>query len=494
MKNKSQTLRQYCVILKRAPRCFYGVKIQSQASHSTSQENPKHQIPIFNWELGIGNWNLLGMWLLGFGIFITPFQLHAQELSYQFQEQIFRVMPLKEWRDTEGVLMYKGHEVRFTDVIPSGVTKKEKMYWNTDKIEKSLQSEIADVLNRKTGGVVITRDTEGNIVFDGLALPGREVNIPLASLLTVQALEEGISIIQLPVTETAPEVIVDDPALKRMGIKELVIVGESDYTGSPLNRKHNIAIGLSKFNGALIGKGEEFSFNKLLGPVNGTTGYLEELTILGEKTLPAYGGGLCQVSTTAYRGVWKAGFPISARKNHSYAVRYYSPPGTDATIYPPWTDMRFVNDSDGSLLIQTHYEDNKAYFLYYGTKPTNRSVELVGPFNWDYKNPPEDRFGYTSDIPVGTRRIVSKQVPGMKNVWYRYITDSQGETLQEEFYSVYEARPYYEEIGIASTEPHNILPMENHSPQNILLIEEQKPRITPIAIPRRGERVRERRS
>jgi vancomycin resistance protein YoaR len=425
---------------------------------------------------------------------IIPIQGEAKDLTYQYQDQIFTIPPQAHWIEYEDALMYRGKEIVLPEevALPKGVIIEKHKKWNRVKIMKTIEQRIVDVLNRETGSVTISRDEEGDVVFDGVGLPGRILDVELTADLTLKALEENIYTIQLPVTEIEPEVIVDDQWLRSKGIEELVSIGESDYSRSTLNRRHNIALGLSRFDGYLIEQGAETSFNEILGPVNGATGFLEELTILGDKTLPAYGGGLCQVSTTAYRGVWKAGFPITSRRNHSYAVRYYAPAGTDATIFPPWTDMRFVNNTDASILIQTYYADNQAYFLYYGTKPSDRTIELVGPFTWDVKAPPEDKVGYTTEIPIGETRVVGNRVPGMKTTWYRYVTDGDAETDKQEFYSEYSARPYYEEIGVAmldDPDSSNIFFPKTENPE-VIVIDEN----TTITIPRRGTKIRVRRA
>ena len=153
------------------------------------------------------------------------------------------------------------------------------------------------------------------------------------------------------------------------------------------------------------------------------------------------------MSTTSYRGVWEYGFPITARRNHSFAVLYYSPHGTDATIYPPYTDMRFLNDSPGSLLIHTHVEGDKAYFIYYGTRD-DRSSEIIGPYSWDFRAPPPDRTEYTREIPPGTTRKASERVPGLKAMWYRVVQRSGSGEVVEPVLSAYEARPLYIQIGV----------------------------------------------
>lgn len=266
--------------------------------------------------------------------------------------------------------------------------------------------------------------------------------------LTIAALDGNVRDIQIPVRETEPAITVNDEELREMGIKELVTIGESDFTGSTQNRIHNVTTGLNKFNGHLIAQGETFSFVKVLGPVDASTGYRKELTIVGDKTIPEYGGGLCQVSSTAYRGVWEYGFPITQRKNHSYAVGYYAPQGTDATVYPPNIDIKFLNDSPGALLIQTVIDvpEKNAYFLYYGTKD-DRFAEVMGPFTWGHKAAPPPRTEETTEIPAGTRRKVGEAVPGLRAAWFRTVHKA-GESTTQGTYSIYEARPLYWQIGV----------------------------------------------
>jgi vancomycin resistance protein YoaR len=182
--------------------------------------------------------------------------------------------------------------------------------------------------------------------------------------------------IELATKIIKPEVSSSD--VEQYGIKELLATGTSNFRGSPKNRIHNINVGASKFNGVLIKPGEEFSFIKTLGPVDASTGYLPELVIKVDKTIPEYGGGMCQVSTTCFRAALNAGLKITARTNHAYPVQYYAPQGTDATVYIPNPDLRFMNDTPGYILMQTHIEGTQLSFDFYGTKD-GRETKLVGP-------------------------------------------------------------------------------------------------------------------
>jgi vancomycin resistance protein YoaR len=181
----------------------------------------------------------------------------------------------------------------------------------------------------------------------------------------------------LATTRTKPE-ITTTADIERLGIRTLLGRGESDFSGSPRNRIHNIRVGAARYHGLLIPPGAEFSFNEFLGPVEASTGYLPELVILENVTTPQYGGGLCQVSTTAFRAAVLSGLTITARKNHAYPVSYYGTPGFDATIYPPSPDLKFLNDTPGHILIQTRVEGMKLVFEFWGTSD-GREVRIVGP-------------------------------------------------------------------------------------------------------------------
>lgn len=192
-----------------------------------------------------------------------------------------------------------------------------------------------------------------------------------------ETMTRGATTTLLTVDVTEPS-IGQQADLEKLGIAALVARGETDFAGSPRNRIHNISVGARRYHGLLIAPGEEFSFNQYLGPVTAAAGFKPELVIKEHATVPEYGGGLCQVSTTAFRAAVYAGLPVAERRNHAYAVRYYGTPGFDATIYPGYTDLRFENNTPGHILIQTRLEGTKLIFEFWGT-PDGRVVEVDGP-------------------------------------------------------------------------------------------------------------------
>jgi vancomycin resistance protein YoaR len=187
-------------------------------------------------------------------------------------------------------------------------------------------------------------------------------------------------LLTLKVAVTKPTISED--SLNNLGIKELLSEGKTYFPGSTSSRLTNVRVGAAKYNGILLAPGEQFSFGKILGDVGAEQGYKPELVILGDHEEKQYGGGLCQVSSTAYRAALLAGLPINQRYNHSFAISYYTAPygvpGVDATIYYPQVDFKFTNDTGNYILIQTHMEGTTLTFDYYGTKV--KSGQIRGPY------------------------------------------------------------------------------------------------------------------
>jgi len=236
--------------------------------------------------------------------------------------------------------------------------------------------------------------------------------------------------IEIVLKEAEPETKIGE--INSLGIKELVGRGESNFAGSPANRRYNIKIGASKINGILIKPDEEFSLVQAIGEVDETTGFLPELVIKGDRTKPEFGGGLCQLGTTAFRVALNAGLPITERTPHTFRVRYYEPAGMDATIYNPKPDFRFINDTGNYLLLHTRIEGNILIFELYGTSD-GRQVEVTKPVIYNISSPPPKKIIYTEELKEGEEKKVESAVPGADTSFERTITFPNG-TKREEFW------------------------------------------------------------
>lgn len=262
---------------------------------------------------------------------------------------------------------------------------------------------------------------------------GKSLDRYNSSLNIIQALESGKDAADLSVQITEPKTSLQ--SLNQLGIKELIGRGESKFNGSPANRRHNIKVGVEKMKGIIIQPGEIFSFNKYLGPVEAYAGFKPELVIKKEGTVPELGGGLCQVSSTTFRAAMHAGLPINQRRNHSYAVQYYAPQGTDATIYPGVVDLKFTNDTGNSILVWPYFKDeNYLVFDFYGTYD-GRKVKLGTPYSYDKK----------SD-------------GSMKAIWTREVISKDGKITDDKFSSNYQPPALFHKVETfvpASPKPDN---------------------------------------
>ena len=224
--------------------------------------------------------------------------------------------------------------------------------------------------------------------------------------------------------------------VNNFGIKELVGVGWSNFTGSPANRRHNIKNGADIINGTLIKPGEEFSLNKTLGKIDGSTGYLPELVIKEGKTTPEFGGGLCQIGTTMFRAAIATGLPITMRHNHSYRVSYYEPAGTDATIYDPWPDLRFINDLASHILIQAKISGDDLAFEFWSTSD-GRVAEKTKPTIYNIVKPEPAKIIATLELKPGEKKCTEHAHNGADAYFDYKITYADGLVKEKRFSSHY---------------------------------------------------------
>ncbi|MDP2656447.1 MAG: VanW family protein [bacterium] len=199
--------------------------------------------------------------------------------------------------------------------------------------------------------------------------------------------EKGAKIHDITLQATVTKPVMTDPVAKEYGIQELIGTGTTTFNGSPSNRIWNIKTGAGYLNNHLLAPGQEFSTTSTLGDIDASTGYKQELVIKDNRTIPEYGGGLCQVSTTLFRAILDTGLPVTARTAHAYRVSYYEKdgnglyigPGLDATIYSPNPDFRFKNDTPGYILITSNVVGSKITFSLYGTDD-GRTANVDGPY------------------------------------------------------------------------------------------------------------------
>ena len=118
-------------------------------------------------------------------------------------------------------------------------------------------------------------------------------------------------------------------------------------------RARNVELATSKINKTVLMPGDEFSYTEKVSPVIYSNGYVDATVFINSKPVDGVGGGICQVSSTLYNTVLKAGILPTERRNHSLPVGYV-PSGLDATMAEDLIDFKFVNTLDYPIYINAY--------------------------------------------------------------------------------------------------------------------------------------------
>lgn len=230
---------------------------------------------------------------------------------------------------------------------------------------------------------------------------------------------------------------------------ELIASGTSTYHGSSRERRINVANAAAKIDGVVVPAGEDFSFLGALGGITAENGFVGGLIISGGRTVDGLGGGVCQVSTTAFRALYSAGLPVVERHQHSYRVRYYEPQvGFEAAVYDPGLDLKMRNDTGAPILIRALNSDARSTLevQVWGVKP-KRSV-TVSPAVIRSRTPhPPAQYVFNPHLPAGVTRQVDWAQDGFDLYITRTIRDEQGirtdrvSTVYKPWRAVYEYGP-----------------------------------------------------
>jgi len=274
------------------------------------------------------------------------------------------------------------------------------------EIENFLKQIAPQIAQKPQNATLYFNEKQGVLGILQKDQSGRELEIKQSAQTFYQAFLQEQELIEISVREIPASLREDN--LSELGINTLLGKSSTNFSGSAASRVHNIKIGAAKFNGILLAPQEEFSFNQNLGEVGPQQGYLPGLVIKDNKTVPEYGGGLCQVSTTLFQAAVKAGLKIIERSPHAYPVRFYNPPGFDATIYSPYTDLKFINPTSSFIYIQSEVKGNEIFFYIFGANE-NKKVILKGPIIYEKNNDGSMKTVLTQEVYDDKNNLLFKK-------------------------------------------------------------------------------------
>ncbi len=301
-----------------------------------------------------------------------------------------------------------------------------------------LAEEIAGQVARAPRDAQFRFDVAGNKVVSVIdSVPGQTLDITTTVSLIESAATSERRAVPLPLVWIRPAVATRDAP--DVGAFDLIGEGITNFSGSSTARVTNIVVGTAQFDGLLIAPGQTFSFNRNLGEITAEKGYAESIIIWGNTTKTDVGGGLCQVSSTAFRAAFWAGLPITERWPHRFRVSYYEPPkGLDATIYTPRVDLKWVNDTEEFILIRTHVDKAKktVAFRFYGAAP-GRTVKMDGPH--ESRPMPHGPTVYRDDpsLAKGQKKQIEWAKDGLDVTVYRTVKEDGEEVRRDTFFSRY---------------------------------------------------------
>lgn len=183
--------------------------------------------------------------------------------------------------------------------------------------------------------------------------------------------QEGDTV-TIDLIRTEPEVSTED---MEAHLFQDVLAKFSTIVGGSKNRKVNVRFAAERCREIILNAGNEFSFNQTVGEQTAETGFKKANVILDGKIIQAYGGGICQVSTTIFEAALYAGLDIPERWCHTY-VSSYADPGMDAAVAWDALDLRIVNDRNYPVKLEVVYEAGRLTATFWGTRTEDTSIDI----------------------------------------------------------------------------------------------------------------------
>ncbi|WP_225725947.1 MULTISPECIES: VanW family protein [unclassified Nocardia] len=243
------------------------------------------------------------------------------------------------------------------------------------------------------------------------AVVGDKINWP-------KSLEQLPALIAAPQQRTAQAVYEKvDPKLTTEAAQALNItevMGQFTTGGFSGPSGVNIRTVAKKVDGAIVKPGDTFSLNDFTGPRGTAEGYVESGIIDHGRPSTAVGGGISQFATTLYNAAYFAGLEDAGHTEHSYYISRY-PAAREATVFDGAIDLKFRNNTENGIYIETVGTDSEITVRIWGVKTVN--VESI---TGDRTKPTEPQ---TIKLPKGHDCIATEGQPGFTTSDTRVITD-----------------------------------------------------------------------
>lgn len=219
--------------------------------------------------------------------------------------------------------------------------------YNDEAVENLLNTMEKDI-NKAAANAQLKFDEKGKAIISNYVRGEKLNRNATKDLITKQIVDRNAT-----KAELTPVVDVTEPSVTEQQLKAIdsvIATASTSYRSSQQGRASNIQLAAGQINGVLLMPGEVFSFNIRTGKRNEARGYQIAPIIIKNNLEDGIGGGVCQVSSTLYNAILKAGIKPIERRNHSLAPAYIKP-GLDATVSDK-IDFKFANTLKYPIYIQ----------------------------------------------------------------------------------------------------------------------------------------------
>lgn len=258
---------------------------------------------------------------------------------------------------------------------------------------------VPEVDRKRLNRLVKDATTEGEPVDAGFrvvgdkvrvvpAKPGVEFDIDDVSdvFLALLAAPEGER--SGAVEATVVEADFTTEEARALGVKRKVSEFSTYY---PHAEYRNVNLGRASdlVDGTLLMPGDTFSLNDTVGERTAENGFTVGYIISNGILVQDFGGGVSQMATTLFNGMFFAGLEDVEHKPHSFYIDRY-PVGREATVAWPVLDLRFKNDTEHGVFIHTEVIPST---------PSSQGEVKVQMFStkvWDIESITSDRYAYVS--------------------------------------------------------------------------------------------------
>lgn len=329
-------------------------------------------------------------------------------------------------------LMAEKVDALLDEIYKDGSDPQESYTLDTSGLDEKVKAEAAACgakwdKKAKNGSIDKFDAASGKFVFageeNGFAIDQDKLAADISQALKDKKFDAKITATG---SEVAPEISAASAKEKYKTISSF-----TTNTTANQNRNTNVRLAAEAINGTVIKPGQEFSFNGTVGQRTEAKGYKGAAAYNNGEVVQEIGGGVCQVSTTLYNAVFKAGLKISSRRSHTFEPSYVTP-GRDATVSWDQPDFKFINNSSTAIGLRASYADQKVTVSVYGIPILEDGI------TWDLDSKKVEDLGtpnptYEEDqtLQPGEEVIKSKGSAGSRWETYKVVYKNGKEISRE---------------------------------------------------------------